>query len=155
MKALIQRVNNAQVTVDNEVVGQIERGLLIFLGVEKTDTGAEIEYLVNKIAALRIFSNDEQKFDKSVQDVDGEVLIVSQFTLCADCSRGRRPDFINAAPPAEAEKLYEQFVEEFKKTGIKVATGKFGAYMVVNLENDGPVTLMLDKNSFNVESKKG
>jgi D-aminoacyl-tRNA deacylase len=145
MKVLIQRVNNAKVTVDNEVIGQIRRGLLLFLGVEKSDTGAEIDYLVNKISALRIFSDDEKKFDKSLIDIKGEALIVSQFTLCADCSSGRRPDFFNAAPPVEAEKLYELFVEKFKQSGIKVATGKFGAYMKISLENDGPVTLLVEK----------
>ena len=145
MKALIQRVNRAQVTVENEVIGKIDQGLLIFLGVEKTDTDAEIDYLVNKIVNLRIFSNDEQKFDKSLAEIKGQALIVSQFTLCANCSGGRRPDFIAAAPPVEAEKLYRQFVDKFKQTGISVETGKFGAYMKVELENDGPVTLMIAK----------
>lgn len=147
MKALVQRVNFAKVTVENEIIGQIGRGLLIFLCVEKKDNGEVINYLVNKIKELRIFENEEQKLDRSLIDIKGEVLIVSQFTLCADCSRGRRPDFINAASPAEAEKLYKQFIEEFKKTKIKVATGKFGAPMQVTLENDGPVTLMVEKNN--------
>lgn len=145
MKVLIQRVKSASVLVHGEIVGQIERGLLLFLGIEKEDVGAEIEYLVKKIVELRIFENDESKFDLSVKDVGGELLIISQFTLCGSCAKGRRPDFFGAAEPFRAKLIYDDFVARLKQEGLKVATGKFGEYMQVRLENDGPVTFLVEK----------
>ena len=144
MKALLQRVSEAKVTVGPKIIGEIGGGWLVFLGVGKGDTAAEITKLSDKILGLRLFSDDDGKFNLSVQDVGGEILVVSQFTLFADCSRGRRPGFSNAAAPDLAKDLYESFVTELKKSGIKVATGEFGADMQVALVNDGPVTVLLD-----------
>ncbi|KKQ79959.1 MAG: D-tyrosyl-tRNA(Tyr) deacylase [Parcubacteria group bacterium GW2011_GWC2_38_7] len=145
MKVLIQRVKSASVSVNGDVVGEIGRGLLLFLGIAKEDTGAEIEFLVKKIVELRIFENEESKFDLSVKDVGGELLLISQFTLCGSCDKGRRPDFFDAAEPFRAKKIYDDFVMRLSQEGIKVATGKFGEYMQVKLENDGPVTFLLEK----------
>ena len=145
MKVLIQRVKSASVSVNGDVVGEIGRGLLLFLGIAKEDTGAEIEFLVKKIVELRIFENEESKFDLSVKDVGGELLLISQFTLCGSCDKGRRPDFFDAAEPFRAKKIYDDFVMRLSQEGIKVATGKFGEYMQVKLENDGPVPFLLEK----------
>jgi D-aminoacyl-tRNA deacylase len=145
MKILIQRVNSAQVIVKEKVVGQINKGLLVFLGISKYDTGEEIDYLVNKLVGLRIFENGEKGFDLSIEDVKGEALIVSQFTLCGACEKGRRPDFFAAAEPFRAKEIYDRFIKAVQDKGIKVSTGEFGAYMQVKLENDGPVTFMLEK----------
>ncbi len=145
MKAVIQRVKHAGVTIDNVKVSFVDRGFLILLGVEQGDTKADADRLVKKIPVLRIFEDENEKMNLSCLDVDGEILVVSQFTLCADCSHGRRPSFTKSAPPAEAEMLYEYFVDELKKAGVKkVDTGRFGADMKVDLLNDGPVTIILD-----------
>ncbi len=144
MKALIQRVKSAQVKVAADIVGEIDQGWLVFLGVSRSDTGDEIAKMAEKIAGLRLFSDAGGRFNLSVADVSGSILVVSQFTLYADCSRGRRPSFTDAAEPAKAEALYERFVAELRAKSIKVETGRFGADMQVSLVNDGPVTVMLD-----------
>ncbi len=144
MKALIQRVKSAQVRVDSEIIGEIGVGWLVFLGVARTDSGAETMKLVDKITGLRLFSDAEGRFDLSVIDVSGSILVVSQFTLYADCSRGRRPSFTDAAEPEKANQLYEQFIGELRMKSLPVATGRFGADMEVSLVNDGPVTILLD-----------
>ncbi len=144
MKALIQRVQRAEVRVDDRTVGQIGKGLLVFLGVGLEDTPQGSDELVEKIIHLRIFENPQGKFDRSVLDVGGEILVVSQFTLYADCSKGRRPSFTKAAPPSKAQELYDGFLNRLKAKGIPVASGLFGAKMEVHLVNDGPVTLMLE-----------
>lgn len=145
MIAVIQRVKHAGVTIDNVKVSSVDKGFLILLGVEQGDTKAEADKLVKKIPVLRIFEDENEKMNLSCLDVDGEILVVSQFTLCADCSHGRRPSFTKSAPPAEAEMLYEYFVDELKRAGVKkVDTGRFGADMKVDLLNDGPVTIILD-----------
>lgn len=145
MKAVIQRVTEADVTIDNETVGKINKGFLILLGVEKGDTSLDADKLVKKIPVLRIFEDENDKMNLSCLDIDGEMLVVSQFTLCADCSHGRRPSFTDSAPPNEANELYEYFVSELKRAGVKkVGTGRFGADMKVRLLNDGPVTIILD-----------
>ena len=144
MKALLQRVTGASVSVAGEVVGKIGRGLVIFIGVASGDTEKDTHYLVQKTINLRIFSDEAGKFNLSALDIKGELLVVSQFTLLADTSKGRRPSFIDAAPPAQAEELFEQFVEQARATGLKVATGRFQQYMQVEIHNDGPVTILLD-----------
>ena len=145
MKAVIQRVIHSNVKIDGEVVGEVGQGFMILLGVMQGDTKADADKLVKKIPYLRIFEDENGKMNLSCLDVNGEMLVVSQFTLCADCSHGRRPSFINSAPPDEANMLYEYFVEELKKAGVsKVETGRFGADMKVELINDGPVTIILD-----------
>ncbi|MBM2827291.1 MAG: D-tyrosyl-tRNA(Tyr) deacylase [Dehalococcoidia bacterium] len=144
MKALIQRVKEASVSVDGETVGSIGQGLLVFLGVARGDTEAEAASLVEKVVNLRIFSDDGGRFNLSIKDIGGEFLVVSQFTLLADTRRGRRPSFTDAAPPEVARPLVDRFTDMLSQTGLRVATGQFGAYMQVALHNDGPVTLMLD-----------
>src|SRR5437764_9837168 len=144
MRALIQRVSHASVTADGKVVGQIGHGLLVLLGVGQDDSEAQVKALVDKIVYLRIFGDDEGKMNRSLLDIGGEALVVSQFTLYADMRRGRRPGFTDAAPPAIAEPLVERFKEAIAAYGLKVAGGIFGAYMQVELLNDGPVTLWLD-----------
>lgn len=144
MRAVIQRVKRAKVTVDGETTGEIGTGWLVLLGIAPTDTQKQIDRLAEKVANLRAFSDDEGKMNRSVQDVGGAVLAVSQFTLYGDCRKGRRPSFIGAAPPAIAEPLYEAFVVALKMLGIPVATGRFAADMQVELVNDGPVTFVLD-----------
>lgn len=147
MKILIQRVESAQVTVENAIVGSIKAGLLIFVGVTHSDTEVEVRYLAKKMVGLRIFEDSEGKMNRSLVDIQGEALIISQFTLYADCEKGRRPSFIDAALPAQANQLYEKFIEEVKKEGIAVQTGIFGAEMKVGLVNDGPVTILLERNA--------
>ena len=144
MKALLQRVTGATVSVAGEVVGRIGRGLVIFAGVASGDAERDAHYLIQKIVNLRIFSDEASKFNLSALDIKGELLVVSQFTLLADTSKGRRPGFIEAAPPAQAKELFEQFVEQAHATGLKVATGRFQQYMQVEIHNDGPVTILLD-----------
>lgn len=144
MKALIQRVKRASVTVNENLIGKINQGILVFLGFTHGDSQKDIDFLVEKINNLRIFENQEGKIDLSVQDIKGELLIVSQFTLYGRCDKGRRPDFNEAAPAQEANVLYQQTVESFKKTGLKIEQGQFQAYMQVELINDGPLTLMLE-----------
>ena len=148
MKIVLQRVNKAEVIVEKKIVGKISRGLLLFLGVTHTDTENEIKYLMDKVSNLRIFEDENGKMNRSVLDISGEILVVSQFTLYGDTKKGRRPGFDKAAKPDIAEKLYEQFVEIMKeRTSLKVETGIFGASMEVNLSNDGPVTFILEKNA--------
>jgi len=144
MRALLQRVSRASVTVDEQVVGKIGLGLLVLLGVGKDDSEAQVKTLVDKIVYLRIFGDDEGKMNRSLLDVGGEVLVVSQFTLYADMRRGRRPSFIDAAPPSIAEPLVERFKAAIADYGLRVADGIFGAYMEVELLNSGPVTIWLD-----------
>ncbi len=147
MRAVVQRVSQASVTVDGRVVGRIDRGLMILLGVKTGDTEAEASWLAAKIAGLRIFPDDEGKFNLSVQEVDGATLVVSQFTLYGDARKGRRPSFSDAAPPEVAESLVNRFVEYLRAEGLTVETGVFGAAMQVEIHNDGPVTLIVEKSN--------
>mgnify|MGYP000530738010 CR=1 FL=1 len=144
MRAVIQRVKKACVRVDNEIKGEIDSGILVFLGIGKNDGQEDIQYLVDKIVNLRIFEDKEGKMNLSAFDLDKELLIVSQFTLYGDCRKGRRPGFFTAAPPDKAMGLYENFLEKAAETGLRVASGQFQAVMEVELINDGPVTLLLD-----------
>ena len=148
MKALVQRVSAAGVTVGEDVIGEIGPGLLVLLGVEVGDGVAAADLLARKIAALRIFEDDAGKMNLAVRDVGGAVLAISQFTLAADLRKGNRPSFIRAAPPEVAEPLYEQFCTRLREAGLPVATGRFGAHMAVRLINDGPVTIWLDSAGF-------
>ena len=144
MRAVVQRVSEASVLVDGHEIGGIGRGLAILLGVGREDEEADAQYLVQKTLNLRIFSDDENRFNRSALDVRAELLIVSQFTLYADIRKGRRPDFGGAAQPQEAKRLYEYTVDRFRQAGLEVATGRFQEYMQVRLQNDGPVTIVLD-----------
>ena len=149
MRALIQRVSQASVTVDGEVLGQIGPGLVVFVGISETDGQSEIEYIVSKTVNLRIFADDQGRFNHSALDVDAQLLVVSQFTLYGDTRRGRRPSFSRAAAPEEAAGLFEDSLLAFGETGLKVETGRFQAYMDVNIHNDGPVTIMIDSDDLN------
>lgn len=144
MRALIQRVRHASVVVEGETVGQIQQGFLVFLGVTESDRDAEMELLSDKMLKLRIFPDADGKTNCSLMDVEGSLLIISQFTLCADCRKGTRPSFSNAASPQEANRLYEAFVARCRERVAHVDTGVFGAHMDVSLENDGPFTIWLD-----------
>jgi D-tyrosyl-tRNA(Tyr) deacylase len=144
MRAVVQRVNKAEVTVENDVIGKIGHGLLVLLGVEEADNYNDIKYLSDKIINLRIFEDDQQKMNKSLLDVSGDIMVVSQFTLYGDVRNGRRPSFTMAAKPAYADELYKLFVEEVKKSVKNVATGKFQADMNIELINNGPVTILVD-----------
>lgn len=144
MRLVIQRVKKASVTVSNETVGAIEKGILILLGVAKGDTEVHADHLVKKVIELRIFDDDQGKMNLSALDIDASFLVVSQFTLLGNCDKGRRPSFDDAADPTTAEKLYEYFVESLKKHPIHVATGRFRAMMEVALVNDGPVTFVIE-----------
>ena len=144
MRAVVQRVKHARVTVQGETVGQIDKGLLIFLGVEKDDNDSDLNYIADKAAGLSIFEDEYGKMILSVQDVDGSILVVSQFTLHGDCRKGRRPSFIRAAEPDAAKRYYDLFIEKIGGMGIPVAQGVFQAMMEVSLINDGPVTILLD-----------
>ena len=146
MRAVIQRVKSASVTVEGEVVSEIRVGLLVFLGVAQEDTPADVDYMASKIANLRIFEDDEGRMNLSILDVGGEALVVSQFTLYGDCRKGRRPSFIHAARPEKADPLYQAFMDEISRLGVPVKAGIFQAMMDVELINDGPVTMMLDSN---------
>jgi D-aminoacyl-tRNA deacylase len=144
MRAVVQRVSAARVVVAGELVGEIGAGLCVLLGVSRTDGAAEAERLAGRVARLRIFENEEGRFDRSLLDAGGEALVVSQFTLIADTAKGNRPSFTVAAPPEQAEPLYEAFCAALRELGVEVATGHFGARMAVELVNDGPVTIVLD-----------
>ena len=144
MRAVVQRVSQCSVDVDGEIVGSIGPGLLVLLGVAKGDEPSAADYLAGKIVNLRIFEDDQGKMNRSLLDVQGEMLVVSQFTLLGDCRKGRRPSFIQAASPEIADRLYLQFVESVREKGLHVETGRFQAMMAVKLINDGPVTLVLE-----------
>lgn len=147
MRAVVQRVRRASVTVADEVVGAIDAGWLVLLGVAPGDTPADADWLADKVANLRAFADPDGKMNRSVQDVGGGVLAVSQFTLYGDCRKGRRPSFTGAAQPAAAEPLYERFVTALKALGVPTETGRFGADMQVELVNDGPVTFVIETGS--------
>jgi D-tyrosyl-tRNA(Tyr) deacylase len=144
VKVLLQRVTGASVSVGGEVVGSIGRGLVVLVGVANGDGEKDVQYLAQKIVNLRIFADKEEKFNLSALDIGAEVLLVSQFTLLADTRKGRRPSFTDAAPPPQAEELFQKFVNEVRASGLKVATGRFQQYMQLEIHNDGPVTIMLD-----------
>lgn len=144
MRAVVQRVKSARVTVEDEVVGEIGPGLVVFLGVGEDDTCDDLSYLVDKVANLRIFEDDDGKMNLSALQLGLQVLVVSQFTLWGDCRRGRRPSFSHAAPPEKAVAMYEEYVRRLQGAGLSVETGRFQATMTVSVENDGPVTILLD-----------
>ena len=144
MRVVIQRVSRASVRIDQDIVGQIEHGALVLVGVRNGDTEDDVRYLVGKIPGLRIFAKDDKHFEASLVETGGALLVVSQFTLHADTRKGRRPSFTQAAAPAEAERLYDLFVEELRGQGLTVETGRFGAMMDVELVNEGPVTIIID-----------
>jgi D-aminoacyl-tRNA deacylase len=144
MRAVLQRVSEARVKIDGAVVGEIGRGLLVLLGIATNDSTDQAEWLADKVVGLRIFEDDQGKMNRDVVEAEGSLLIVSQFTLYGDCRKGRRPSFIEAAPPAVAMPLYAAFVDAVRARGVRVATGRFGAMMQVELVNDGPVTLIVD-----------
>jgi len=147
MRVVIQRVRSSSVTVDGEVIGEIGRGLNLLVGISPTDTDAELDWIIRKCLDLRLFPGDadSNRWEKSVTDIQGEILVVSQFTLYGDCRKGRRPSFSNSASPKIAEKIYDRFVEKLRQSGLHIATGKFGAMMEVEIANDGPVTLILER----------
>lgn len=145
MKMLVQRVRSAKVDVGDATVGSIGQGLLVFLGVHHQDTEKEVSWLVNKLVTMRLFKDSHGKMSLSVQDVEGQILVVSQFTLCANCSNGRRPDFGDAAPPQKAQVLYEAFLSAVRESVSEVQSGIFGENMQVHLVNDGPVTLLVER----------
>jgi D-aminoacyl-tRNA deacylase len=147
MRAVIQRVKESSVNVGQETIGRIGGGLLVLLGVARSDQPSDADYLANKIVNLRIFEDDEGKMNRSLLETGGQMLAVSQFTLLGDCRKGRRPSFVDAAEPVRATELYEYFVEQVRRTGISVQTGRFGAVMQVALINDGPVTIILESRS--------
>lgn len=151
MRAILQRVLKSSVEVEGEIVGQINKGFNILLGITHEDTEKEINWLVNKIVNLRIFSDVDGKMNLSLKDVGGEILLISQFTLYADSVKGRRPSFTSAANPKVAEKLYFKMIEEFRKEEIKIETGIFGEDMKVEIINDGPVTIILDTKDANIK----
>lgn len=144
MRAVVQRVSEGSVRVEGDVTGAIETGLMVLLGVGRGDTDKEARYLADKISGLRIFEDEAGKMNRSLEDVGGAMLVVSQFTLYGDCSKGRRPSFIDAAPPQEADELYTAFIEAVRFKGIPVETGRFQTHMQVSLTNDGPVTLIVE-----------
>ena len=145
MKIVLQRVLRSSVSVNDEVVGEIGRGLMILFGAEKGDADEAVNALADKVLNLRIFADDQSKMNRSCLDVQGEILVVSQFTLAGDCSRGRRPGFDNAAPPGEAERLYRNFVKKLAESKLNIQEGRFGADMQVDIVNDGPVTFILER----------
>lgn len=144
MRAVIQRVSKASVTIDGAIIGEIDRGFMILLGIHEEDTQSDADYLIRKVPLLRVFEDAEGKMNQSLQDIGGSVLSVSQFTLYADTKKGNRPSFVKAARPEKAVPLYEYFNEGLRATGLTVETGKFGGDMAVSLVNDGPVTILFD-----------
>lgn len=153
MRIVIQRVSEASVAVDGKIVGAIGKGFMLLIGVVKGDTPDEAMFLAEKISKMRIFEDENEKMNLSLTDVGGSVLAISQFTLCADCRRGNRPDFFNAAPPTEANELYELFISKMINIGITTEKGIFGADMKVSLVNDGPVTIVLDSDGLKKSRK--
>ncbi|MGA8179401.1 MAG: D-aminoacyl-tRNA deacylase [Desulfobacterales bacterium] len=148
MRVVIQRVKSASVIVGTEVAGKIGKGLLILIGVAESDNIEDAEYLADKSVNLRIFEDENHKMNRSLLDIGGEILVVSQFTLLGDCKKGRRPSFVNAASPELADKLYQRFADHIRQKGVSVKTGRFQAKMEVSLINDGPVTLILESKRF-------
>ena len=144
MRVILQRVNSANVKVSDAVVGEIQKGLLVLVGIAAEDNAEDVDYIVGKTLGLRIFNNEKGRFDLSVQDIKGDLLVVSQFTLYADTRKGKRPSFISAMEPSNASKLFNITVRKFKESGLKVETGKFQEEMQVSLINDGPVTIFID-----------
>lgn len=144
MRAIIQRVNFANVKVNNKKISEINKGVLVFLGIKSDDCEEDVLYLADKIINLRIFEDKNQKMNLSLKDIEGELLVVSQFTLYGDCKKGRRPSFAKAAKPERAHFLYQRFIQETKKMGVNSEQGEFQAHMLVGIENDGPVTILLD-----------
>ena len=155
MRAVLTRVNSASVTIDGEVVGKIGRGFLILLGVGPNDTEKECKYLAEKCIGLRIFEDENGKMNKGLTDVGGEIMLVSNFTLYADCSHGKRPSFINAARPEQAIPLYEKFKDVLRENGVSFVTGEFGADMQIDHVNDGPVTIIMDTDEMQRSKKNG
>lgn len=153
MKAIIQRVRRSSVMIDGTVVGKIGPGLTLLLGVTESDTEKQCDHLAEKAVNLRIFEDDAGKMNRSLLDIGGEMLIISQFTLCADCRKGRRPSFIAAARPEQAVPLYERFIAQVQTQGVQTASGQFGADMLVSIENDGPVTIILDTEEIMPDAK--
>jgi D-aminoacyl-tRNA deacylase len=145
MRALVQRVSEASVMVENKVVGSIKNGFVVFLGITHKDTKKETDFIADKVANLRVFKDENDKMNLSLKNVNGELLVISQFTLYGDCQKGRRPSFVDAAKPDYAIPLYEYLVSELRKKDLKVETGIFGANMEVDIHNSGPVTLMIEK----------
>ncbi|SHH14044.1 D-aminoacyl-tRNA deacylase [Tepidibacter thalassicus] len=144
MRAVVQRVLSSSVTVDENVIGKVQKGLMVLLGVTHDDDIKDVDYMVEKIVNLRIFEDENDKLNLSLIDIEGELLVVSQFTLYGDCRKGRRPNFTDAAKPDKAIELYDEFINKAKEYNIKVEKGQFGAHMVVDIVNDGPVTILLD-----------
>lgn len=144
MKALVQRVNYSKLEIEGKIYSSIDKGILVLLGVEKGDSDKEVEYIANKIVNLRIFEDANEKMNLSVKDIDGKIMLVSQFTLCADTSSGNRPSYTNAETPIIANKIYQNVIKQIQSLGIQVVTGKFGEHMKINFENDGPVTILLE-----------
>lgn len=155
MRAVLQRVSHGRVTVDGRTVGEIERGLVVLLGVAGGDSDAEARWAASKMAAIRVFEDDDGKMNLSVADVGGAILLVSQFTLLASCRKGRRPSFVGAARPEEGRRLYERVGELLREEGLTVATGRFGKRMMVSIENEGPVTIILDTDEGAVTGGQG
>ncbi len=147
MRAVLQKVSKADVTIGDEITGTVKTGLVVLLGIGKQDYESDADYLAKKIVNLRIFEDENQKMNLSLSDVQGELLVVSQFTLFADCRKGNRPSFIDAAPPEKAEKLYKYFIDKAREKGVAVKTGRFKTMMKVSLVNEGPVTIILDTKS--------
>lgn len=145
MRVVVQRVKSSSVRVNRQIIGKIGQGLNLLVGISATDTEAELDWMTRKCLELRLFGDRDRPWSKSVMDIQGEILVISQFTLYGDCRKGRRPSFSNSAAPNIAEPLYDLFISKLKQSGLAIATGQFGAMMEVNIENDGPVTLVLDK----------
>ncbi len=144
MKALVQRVNFSSLKIGEEEYSNINKGFLVLLGVEIGDTLEDLEYIKKKVVNLRVFEDENDKMNLSIKDVDGQIMLVSQFTLCADCRKGNRPSFVKAEEPERATKMYEKLIDEIRKENIVVKTGVFGEHMKINFENDGPVTIMIE-----------
>ena len=149
MRIVVQRVQSSQVSVEGEIVGKIGRGLMLLVAIAPNDTIAELQWMARKCLELKLFpgSDPQKRWNQSIQDIQGGILVVSQFTLYGDCRKGRRPSFSGSAPPEQAEKMYQQFVDLLRESGLSIATGRFGAMMQVQINNDGPVTLLLERES--------